>query len=112
MGKAVTLLTVGVFLFIIFWKRILPTIKGNKKPAGTEMTVTGTLCQSPIAAGCMCCEVYAVNICNYVDLSELSSLVSLQVKKELDYISTKGSLISMDYVVVQSVLIVLFRWQG
>lgn len=99
-----------VFAIIVFRRKILPVIKRRKKPADTETTAVVTSCQSP--AGNIYCEVLAVDVCCSSDsLSDLSEFISLQFTKKLDYINARGILLSMDYFVAGSILIVLFRWQ-
>lgn len=112
MKETITIAIWVVFVIIVFCRKILPVIKRHKKPADTEITAVETPSQSPASAGSTYCEAFAVDVCSsFGSLSDLSETISLQFTKKLDYINARGILLSLDYFVVGSILIVLFRWQ-
>ena len=111
MKEIITIITVLAFAAIVFRRKILPVIRKRKDSGEAGKPATQTPAQLSPVSGYMYSEVLAFDVSGYESLMEMSETIALQVTKKLDYINTKGKLLTMDYLAVGNVLIILLNWQ-
>lgn len=108
------LLTVCVFLYILYRKRIKPLIQKRKAVPETVQPVqtAGSAARNDDESGAPYFDVIAFDVSGYAEVKDLENRVETEVTTRLDYINRKGKLLTMHYVGCGNVLFVLSIWQA
>ena len=107
------LLTVCVFLYILYRKRIKPLIQKRKAvPEAAQLVQTVESADlHDDEKGTQFFDVMAFDVCGYAELKDLENQIETKVDMRLEHINRKGRLLSIHFVGCGNVLFVLTNWQ-
>lgn len=103
----VSIIVVIVFLYIVFRKRILPLL--HKKNNGASGKPPGA---APFPVDMKTSySVLAVDLLSYSDHIELCEELEMKLVRKMEYIMSRGVVLSTRYIVAGSLLIVVIEWR-
>ena len=100
----VSIIVVIVFMFIVFRKRILPLLHKGKDGASVKPPAPSPL------HGITDFDVLVVDVLSYEECTELGESLEVKLKRKMDYIMSKGTVLATRYIVAGTLLIVVIEW--